>query len=147
MGLFTLPGIIAFAAGPREEEPCRVDESGDVEVFDEGPNNAICEVPTAGTWALGGILYGAALIGAVVYFAQLEGKRGRTLGKQALSIRTVDIRTGQPIGVGRGVGRYFARWISAIPCYLGYLWMLWDDQKQTWHDKMTSSVVIRDTYS
>ncbi|MFM8387932.1 MAG: RDD family protein, partial [Actinomycetota bacterium] len=24
---------------------------------------------------------------------------------------------------------------------LGYLWMLWDSEKQTWHDKMVSSVV------
>jgi hypothetical protein len=28
-------------------------------------------------------------------------------------------------------------------CYLGYLWMLWDDQKQTWHDKIVDSAVIR----
>ena len=27
--------------------------------------------------------------------------------------------------------------------YLGYLWMLWDDKKQTWHDKVVGSSVVR----
>ncbi len=26
---------------------------------------------------------------------------------------------------------------------LGYLWMLWDDDKQTWHDKMVRSIVVK----
>lgn len=51
--------------------------------------------------------------------------------------------TGEPPGVGRAIGRGFARYLSAIPCGLGYLWMLWDPQKQTWHDKITDTVVIR----
>jgi len=25
---------------------------------------------------------------------------------------------------------------------IGYLWMLWDDEKQTWHDKVVGSVVV-----
>jgi uncharacterized RDD family membrane protein YckC len=29
-------------------------------------------------------------------------------------------------------------------CFLGYLWMLWDDKNQTWHDKVVNSVVIVD---
>jgi uncharacterized RDD family membrane protein YckC len=33
--------------------------------------------------------------------------------------------------------------VSGWVFYLGYLWMLWDSEKQTWHDKMVSSVVIR----
>ena len=30
----------------------------------------------------------------------------------------------------------------AIVICLGYLWMLWDPEKQTWHDKMAGSVVV-----
>ena len=33
--------------------------------------------------------------------------------------------------------------ISAWPCYLGYLWMLWDDRRQTWQDKVANSIVVR----
>lgn len=84
------------------------------------------------------------LIG-VAYYALLEGgARGQTVGKMALGIRVVDANTFQPgIGIGRGVGRYFARILSAIPLGLGYFWMLWDNRKQTWHDKLVSSLVVR----
>ena len=81
----------------------------------------------------------------VAYFASLEGgPTGQTLGKRICGIRVVDADTRQPgIGVGRGVGRYFARWLSGIVLGLGYFWMLWDDRKQTWHDKLVGSVVIK----
>ena len=72
----------------------------------------------------------------------MEGTTGQTLGKRALSVRVVDAHTGAPSGVGRAIGRYFARIISAIPCFLGFLWMLWDPNKQTWHDKMVGSFVV-----
>lgn len=80
---------------------------------------------------------------AVAYFSILEGgPRGQTLGKQALGIRVVDHRSGGPIGYGRGVLRYFARILSALACLLGYLWMLWDREKQCWHDKIASDFVV-----
>jgi hypothetical protein len=28
-------------------------------------------------------------------------------------------------------------------CLLGYLWALWDERKQTWHDKVVNSIVVR----
>ena len=85
------------------------------------------------------------LVLGLAYFAVLEGgPTGQTLGKKACNIRVVDADTGQPgIGPGRAIGRYFARWLSAIVLLLGYLWMLWDDRKQTWHDKLVSTVVVK----
>jgi uncharacterized RDD family membrane protein YckC len=85
------------------------------------------------------------LIAGVAYFGALEGgATGQTLGKKVCGLRVVDATTGQAgIGVGRAIGRYFARWLSAIPLLLGYLWMLWDDKKQTWHDKLVSSLVVK----
>ncbi|MGH9084929.1 MAG: RDD family protein [Acidimicrobiales bacterium] len=81
----------------------------------------------------------------VAYYGALEGgATGQTLGKRATGIRVVSASTGQPgIGVGRAIGRYFARILSAIPCALGYLWMLWDGKKQTWHDKIVGSYVVK----
>ncbi len=85
------------------------------------------------------------LVVGVAYFAVLEGgATGQTFGKSLCSIRVVDADTGQPgIGAGRAIGRYFARWLSGIVLLLGYLWMLWDPRKQTWHDKLVSSVVVK----
>lgn len=86
---------------------------------------------------------GLALVIGIAYFAILEGgASGQTLGKKAAGIRVIDIATGGPIGIGRAIGRYFARWLSAIPIGLGYFWMLWDKEKQTWHDKLTNAIVV-----
>ena len=81
---------------------------------------------------------------SAVYVSVLEGRSGQTLGKRAMGIWVVDADTGGPIGVSRAVGRWFARIVSTIPLYLGYLWMLWDREKQTWHDKMAATVVVPD---
>jgi uncharacterized RDD family membrane protein YckC len=96
--------------------------------------------------ALGVIVYIAGLIGVVYYFAHFEGgETGQTIGKRQLNIRVVDANTMQPgIGTGRAVGRYFSRILSSLPCIpLGYLWMLWDKDKQTWHDKIVSTKVVQ----
>jgi uncharacterized RDD family membrane protein YckC len=47
------------------------------------------------------------------------------------------------IGMGQAGLRYVGKIISGIPCGLGYFWMLWDDQKQCWHDKIASTKVIK----
>jgi uncharacterized RDD family membrane protein YckC len=88
------------------------------------------------------LYYTVALLGQALYFSLLEGGRaGQTLGKKALGIRVVDFNTGGPIGGGRGFLRYIGRIPSSI-FFLGYLWMLWDPQKQTWHDKIAGTVVV-----
>ncbi len=80
---------------------------------------------------------------AIAYFGILEGgETGQTLGKRALGIRVIDFNAGGPIGVGRAIIRYLARILSTIPLFLGYFWMLWDDQSQTWHDKLSTAVVV-----
>ena len=84
-----------------------------------------------------------ALAVGVGYYGWLEGSpSGQTLGKRAMGIRVYDLRVGGPIGTGRAIGRYFAKIISAIPCLLGYFWMLWDKERQCWHDKLVGSVVV-----
>lgn len=80
----------------------------------------------------------------VAYFVWLEGgASGQTLGKRLAGIRVADAVTGGSIGRGRALVRHVGRWFSYFVCGLGFLWMLWDPQKQTWHDKMASSVVLR----
>ena len=85
------------------------------------------------------------IVVGLVYYSALEGgPTGQTLGKKICGLQVVDANTGQPgIGVGRGVGRYFARWLSGIPLGLGYFWMLWDPKKQCWHDKLVNDLVVK----
>jgi uncharacterized RDD family membrane protein YckC len=95
---------------------------------------------SGGLVALGYVLI---FVGSVAYYVYLEGgPTGQTLGKRAMGIRVIDFNTGGSIGYGRAFLRLIGRYISGIPCYLGYLWMLWDKEKQCWHDKMASDVVV-----
>ncbi len=141
VGAMFAPAWIALVNGDTRITTCRV-EDGDI-VVGSGPDNAFCETPTGTTWAIFALLILAALAGAVLYYALLEGRKGQTVGARAMSIKVVDIYTLQPHSRGKAVGRFFASYLSGLPCGLGYLWMLWDDQAQTWHDKMTNSIVVR----
>ena len=82
------------------------------------------------------------LIGLAYYTYFEGGPTGQTVGKRALGIRVIDFRGGGPIGYGRGLLRYIARILSTIPLFLGYFWMIWDKEKQTWHDKIANTVVV-----
>jgi len=79
----------------------------------------------------------------LAYYSYLEGSpSGQTVGKRAMSIRVIDLANGGPIGTTRALIRYLGRIVSSIPCALGYFWMLWDKDKQTWHDKIATTVVV-----
>jgi uncharacterized RDD family membrane protein YckC len=83
------------------------------------------------------------LVIQITYFTVLEGgPRGQTLGKQALGIRVIDAQTGGPIGYGRGFIRWIGRILSTIVILLGYFWMLWDKERQCWHDKLAGDYVV-----
>ncbi len=71
------------------------------------------------------------------------GLTGQSIGSRAAGVRVIDSATGRPIGVGRSFGRFLAAlFISRWCCNLGFLWMLWDDRKQTWHDKLATAIVV-----
>jgi uncharacterized RDD family membrane protein YckC len=80
---------------------------------------------------------------SLAYFTYFEGgPTGQTIGKRALGIRVIDFGGGGSIGYGRAFIRWIGRFVSAIVFLLGYLWMLWDKERQTWHDKFANSVVV-----
>ncbi len=85
---------------------------------------------------------GLNLLVSLGYFTYFHGTTGQTPGNAALSIRVVDKDGGAPIGYSRALVRWVASIVSGILLLLGYLWMLWDGEKQTWHDKAANSVVI-----
>ena len=86
---------------------------------------------------------GLGFLVSIAYFTILIGNaRGQTLGQMALGIRVIDFNTGGPIGYGRAFLRWLVSIVSAIVFLLGYLWMLWDKEKQCWHDKAANDVVV-----
>jgi uncharacterized RDD family membrane protein YckC len=87
------------------------------------------------------------LIVPFVYFTVLHGRLGggQTLGKRLLKIR-VQHAQGSTLDYGPAFGRYamtFVFGIFTIPLILDYLFPLWDSRKQSLHDKVVGSVVVR----
>jgi uncharacterized RDD family membrane protein YckC len=86
---------------------------------------------------------GLGLVVGLVYFTLQEGTTGQTVGKRLCGIKVVDAQSGGQIDQGRAAVRYIVSIVSGLVCLLGYLWMLWDSNKQTWHDKASQVVVIK----
>ena len=76
-----------------------------------------------------------------VYFI---GIKGATPGKMVMKIKVIkkDTPTAE-IGYGGAfVREVVGKLISGIVLGLGYFWILWDKDKQGWHDKFASTVVV-----
>lgn len=83
------------------------------------------------------------VIMAWLYSAILESGSGQaTLGKKALGLKVVNAE-GQQISFGQATGRHFGKILSVIILFIGYIMMIWDDKKQTLHDKMANTYVVK----
>ena len=71
-----------------------------------------------------------------------EGNGGSPF-RRGIGVLIVDQNTFQPIGPWRAIVRILVSVISALSFGLGFLWMLWDKNSQTWHDKAAGSVVVK----
>jgi uncharacterized RDD family membrane protein YckC len=69
---------------------------------------------------------------------------GATPGKMAVGAKIVDARTGERPSTARLVLRYFAYLVSALPLFLGFLWIGISRRKQGFHDKIARTMVIND---
>lgn len=69
---------------------------------------------------------------------------GATPGKMAVGAKIVDAQTGERPSTARLVLRYFAYLVSALPLFLGYLWIGISRRKQGFHDKIARTMVIYD---
>jgi len=82
------------------------------------------------------------IIASTLYYALMWSRSGQTLGKKWLGIKVITAEWTPPSfwrAAGRAVLGY---WLSSLIFSLGFLWMLWDDYQQCWHDKLFSTYVI-----
>jgi len=83
------------------------------------------------------------IISIAYYLATYMNMEGRTIGKKALNIQVIK-KDGTPmtdpftIIIRDVVGKF----ISSIVLLLGYFWMLFDKNNQTWHDKIAGTYVV-----
>lgn len=81
------------------------------------------------------------------YYTHFYARSGQTPGKRVVGIRVI-AADGSLLTGGKAFGRVLVYFIESLMIYfivgiLGFLWMLWDKDKQTWHDKIVKSYVIR----
>ena len=90
-----------------------------------------------------------AILGAVVAIGYPVGfwvVLGQTPGKVLMGVRVSRV-TGKPLTIRRALLRYLGYLLSAIPLGLGFLWVLMDDRRQGWHDKLAGTYVFYDSRS
>jgi uncharacterized RDD family membrane protein YckC len=122
-------------------------------------NAELNALPRAGFWIrMGALAIDALLIAIVVnmlepsdhffalvlagYGALMWKLRGTTIGGIVLNLRVV--RTdGRDIEWETAIVRALGCFLSVIPLGLGFIWMVFDSNRQTWHDKIAGTVVVR----
>lgn len=134
--VFVIPGVILIVSA--------FDDCVTVERFD-GTTDVLCPdgEPNVGLIVGGAVLILVGILVVWFLFLRAMGKTGQTWGSRIVGIKVIDNRTGLPIGFGRALGRTLFAGVFSGFFYLGYLWMLWDDQKQTWQDKVVNSAVVK----
>jgi uncharacterized RDD family membrane protein YckC len=97
---------------------------------------------------LGGSSYFAGFVIALtaiwLYFAGFESSRFQsTLSGRILGLRVADLN-GEPVSFNRATARHFAMYLSALtPFAVGYLMAFWTKRRQTLHDYLSSTLVLR----
>lgn len=91
-----------------------------------------------------GLVGYAALVALAIWnVAYRRGKTGQTLGQKLVNISTLSEETGQPIGFGNAFARHLCHILDGMACYIGFLFPLWDEKRQTFADKIMRTVVVR----
>ena len=85
----------------------------------------------------------ASIIPAWLYFAFMESSSSQgTIGKRLMGLRVVDA-DGNRITFKRASGRFFGRFLSAIPMGIGFLMVAFTQRKQALHDMLATCLVIK----
>jgi uncharacterized RDD family membrane protein YckC len=84
------------------------------------------------------VVFLALFIGYPVFFWVYAGQ---TPGKALMGLRVATL-DGAPMSVGRALIRATGYWLSALPLFLGFVWIAIDDERQGWHDLLAGTCVI-----
>ena len=92
-------------------------------------------------WAVVVVLALFTLTFAPIYMIFFWTLAGMTPGKAALGVRIVRL-DGQPMTFRTSFRRYIGYLVSILGFGAGYLWILIDNRRQGWHDKIGGTCVV-----
>jgi uncharacterized RDD family membrane protein YckC len=116
-------------------------------------------LPRAGFWARMGALFIDFVIVAVAinlvndsnnllllllatYGAVMWKFKGTTVGGIVLGLKVARL-DGRPVDWATSIVRALGCFLSLVIAGLGFLWIVFDDDRQAWHDKIAGTVVVR----
>jgi uncharacterized RDD family membrane protein YckC len=97
------------------------------------------------SWAAflaGGAIYGLFFLFLwILYFTVMWGATGQTFGKALVGLRVVPLN-GKRLSYWKAFVRVLAYYVSALPLFLGFIWILFDSRRLGFHDKIARTCVI-----
>jgi uncharacterized RDD family membrane protein YckC len=79
-----------------------------------------------------------------LYFTLMESSsRQATFGKMLMKIVVTDLNE-KKITTGKANARYWSKFISTIPIFLGFVTMVFTSKKQAFHDKIAKTLVLNE---
>jgi uncharacterized RDD family membrane protein YckC len=120
---------------------------------------AATAAPRAGFWIrMGALFIDIVLVSVIVsvldtpdavwivalagYGALMWKIKGTTIGGIVCGLKVVR-RDGAELNWDTAIVRALACFLSMIVCGLGFLWIVFDDDRQAWHDKIAGTLVVR----
>ncbi len=91
------------------------------------------------------VRYGHPRLILFLWFAYHVGMwtwKGTTFGGIVIGLKVVRL-DGGPLDLGLALVRSLSSVLSALALGLGFFWAGWDRQKQSWHDKIAGTVVVK----
>lgn len=79
------------------------------------------------------------------YFAWHWVRGGQTLGMKAWKIKLVQ-KNGMPLTWWHALLRFMLALPSGLFFGLGFIWAVFDKNRQTWHDRLAETMMIREFY-
>ncbi len=92
---------------------------------------------------LGDLINVIGLVVAVYMFCRWTGSQGATPLRRTIGVLIIDETDGTYIGTRRAFTRWVVSIISGLALLIGYISMLWNPRKQTWHDRAAKTVVVK----
>ena len=89
----------------------------------------------------GNLFYRVALILiAAGFFILFWSRGGQTTGMKAWRLQLVNLDD-TPVDTGTAAKRFVFACVAAVPGGLGYLWLLWDKDQLSWHDRWSGTTI------
>jgi uncharacterized RDD family membrane protein YckC len=130
-----LPGYVVMFAGTTGLTTT-TNAFGQTEIVDASPT-------AVALFIIGGALLFIGMIVYQIWFCRRVSRTGQSIGMKVCNIKLVGIDR-RNIGAWKVFWRFFTSGIiSGCVCYLGFLWCIWDADRQTWHDKVFNTVSVK----